>query len=164
MINTIDIAGRNPCSLIDGDGLRDVWYISKCTHMCLRCQNKNYWNKTGKTFKIQEIINEINKNELTDVTISGGDGLTIQYKSTLELLKQIKKQTNKNIWLYTGYVFEELYNSYKKECLNYIDILVDGKFEMDKRDISLRFVGSSNQRIINVQDSLRENKIIEWRS
>ena len=122
-----------------------------------------YVSSKERAKDIKDIIKEINKNKLTNVTISGGDGLTIQYNSTLELLKQLKLKTNKNIWLYTGYTWEELINSYKRECLKYIDVLVDGKFEISKKDISLRFRGSSNQRIINVQESLKQNKVIEYK-
>lgn len=161
MIDKINLVGYNPCSLVDGEGLREVLYIAKCNHYCEGCQNKDYWYSNGKSFYISEIIEMINKNKLTNITLSGGDGLTIQYENTLELMKQIKSKTNKNLWVYTGYTFEQLLNNqHKKECLNYIDILVDGRFELDKRDITLKFRGSSNQRIINVQDSLKQNKII----
>ena len=161
--NTIRVIGRNPCSLVDGEGIRDVWYIANCSHKCWGCQKKEYWYEKGKELNIQYIIDEINKTEsIVNVTISGGDGLTIQYENTLELLKQIKEKTNKNIWVYTGYTFEQLINSNKKECLNYIDILVDGKFEINKRDITLKFKGSTNQRIIDIQKSLKQNEIILW--
>ena len=162
MINSINLVGYNPCSLVDGDGLREVLYIAKCNHFCEGCQNKQYFNAEGKKFKISEVVEKINKNSLTNITLSGGDGLTIQYDNTLELLRQIKIKTNKDIWVYTGYTFEELLNSYKKECLQYIDILVDGRFEIDKKDISLKFRGSFNQRIIDVQESIKQNKVILW--
>lgn len=159
-MNNIYVTGRNSCSLADGEGLRDVWYISLCNHKCKGCQNKEFWNVKGELFSINEIIDMINENPLTNVTLSGGDGLTIQYKETLELLKAIKSKTNKNVWVYTGYTFEELFNSPKRECLDYIDVLVDGRFEIDKRDITLKFRGSSNQRIIDVKETLKNKKII----
>ena len=162
MNDTIRVIGRNPCSLVDGEGLRDVWYISYCNHNCFGCHNKDELN-TGKYLTYEYIINEINENKLTNVTISGGDGLTIQYKETLKLLKLIKEKTNKNVWVYTGYTYDELINSYKKECLKYIDVLVDGKFEIDKRDITLLFRGSENQRIIDVQKSLINNEVVLWK-
>ena len=87
--------------------------------------------------------------------------MTVQYENTLELLKQLKNKSNKNIWVYTGYTWEELFELNKQECLQYIDILVDGRFEQDKRDITLKFRGSSNQRIIDVQESLKQDKVIE---
>lgn len=162
IINTINLIGYNHCSLVDGDGVREVIYISKCTHKCFGCQNEKYWNDKGDEHLIDEVVKKLNKNPITNITISGGDGLTVQYENTLELLKRLKRKTNKNIWLYTGYTWEQLINSNKKECLKYIDILVDGKFDINKRDVSLQFKGSSNQRIIDVKSSLKKQKIILW--
>lgn len=159
--NTIRVIGYNPCSLIDGYGLREVIYIAGCTHFCKGCHNKKYWYNKGEEWKINKIADKLIKNKDTDITISGGDGLTTQFNSTLELIKQIKNKSSKNIWLYTGYTWEQLISSDKKEVLNYIDVLVDGKFEENLRDVSLAFRGSSNQRIIDVKKSLKENKIIE---
>lgn len=164
MENSIRVIGYNPCSLIDGYGLREVIYIAECTHGCQKCQNQKYWKDKGKTFLIKDIVNKVIKNPSTDITISGGDGLTVQYKETLELLKELKDKSTKNIWLYTGYTWEQLINSNKKEALNYIDILVDGRYENDLRDISLTFKGSSNQRIIDVQKSLKKGEVIIWQS
>lgn len=110
---------------------------------------------------IEEIIDKINDNPIADVTISGGDSLTVQYKDTLKLLQAIKNKTSKNIWLYTGYTFEEVLES-KKECLEYIDVLVDGRFEIEKRDLSTLFRGSSNQRLIDVKKTLERKCIITW--
>ena len=163
MKNSIRVIGYNPCSLIDGYGLREVIYIAGCTHYCKNCQNQSYWEDNGEEWLIKDVVNKLISNPNTDITISGGDGLTIQYENTLELLRQIKSKSNKNIWLYTGYTWEQLINSYKKEILQYIDVLVDGKYKDNLRDISLAFRGSSNQRIIDVQKSLKENKIIEER-
>ena len=160
-MNTINIIGYNPCSVADGDGLREVLYIALCTHHCPFCQNQKYWNDNGKEYEIDYLVNKLNSNPLTNITLSGGDGLTVQYDSTLKLLKELKNKTNKTIWVYTGYTWEELINSDKSECLQYIDILVDGRFEIDKRDITLKFRGSSNQRVINVKESLKQNKVIE---
>jgi len=160
IVNTIRLIGYNPCSLADGEGVREVIYISQCTHKCLGCQNEKYWNDKGDDYLIDEVINKLNKNPVTSITISGGDGLTVQYSNTLELLKRLKQNTTKSIWLYTGYTWEQLINSDKKEVLNYIDILVDGRFEIENRDITLIFKGSSNQRIINVQKSLKRGEIV----
>ena len=162
MNNTIRVIGYNPCSLIDGEGLREVLYIAECSHGCQGCQNQKYWKDKGEEFLISDIIKKITKNPSTDITISGGDGLTIQYKETLSLLKELKKHSNKNIWLYTGYTWEELINSDKKEVLLYIDVLVDGRFMIDKRDITLAFRGSSNQRIIDVKKSLKTKEVKLW--
>ena len=160
-MTTINIIGYNPCSVVDGEGLRKVLYIALCTHHCPHCQNQKYWNDKGKEYSIDYLVNKLITNPLTNITLSGGDGLTVQYKNTLELLKQLKNKSNKNIWVYTGYTWEELFELNKQECLQYIDVLVDGRFEQDKRDITLKFRGSSNQRIINVQESLKQDKVIE---
>lgn len=138
----------------NGIGLRTTIYVAGCWHFCKGCHNPFSWNKNhGKELTIEEIIDIIIDNELADVTISGGDPLTFQYEDTLELLKSIKRKTNKNIWLYTGFSFEYIYNT-MRECLDYIDVLVDGKFELDKRDLTLPFRGSKNQRLIDVKKTL----------
>lgn len=159
-MDTINIIGYNPCSVADGDGLREVLYIALCTHHCPFCQNQKYWNDKGKEYSIDYLVNKLITNPLTNITLSGGDGLTVQYENTLELLKQLKNKSSKNIWVYTGYTWEELINSDKRECLQYIDILVDGRFEIDKRDITLKFRGSSNQRLIDVKKSLLQKEVI----
>src|SRR5574342_809566 len=88
----------------NGSGLRTTIYVSGCFHHCFGCHNQSSWNPdNGQEMSIDEIIDIINENELSDVTISGGDGLTYQYNETLELLKAIKK-LDKNVWLYTGYL------------------------------------------------------------
>lgn len=159
-MDTINIIGYNPCSVADGDGLREVLYIALCTHHCPFCQNQKYWNDKGKEYSIEYLVNKLTTNPLTNITLSGGDGLTVQYENTLELLKQLKNKSSKNIWVYTGYTWEELINSDRSECLQYIDVLVDGRFEIDKRDITLKFRGSSNQRLIDVKKSLLQKEVI----
>jgi anaerobic ribonucleoside-triphosphate reductase activating protein len=161
-IDTIQLIGYNPCSFTEGDGLREVVYLSLCSHACLGCHNKQYWNDIGDIYEIDDVVDKLIKNPRTNITISGGDGLTIQYENTLELLKKLKEKSNKNIWLYTGYTWDELFKLNKNEVLNYMDVLVDGRFEIDKRDITLSFKGSSNQRIILVQESLKQDKIVLW--
>ena len=108
-MDTINIIGYNPCSVADGDGLREVLYIALCTHHCPFCQNQKYWNDKGKEYSIDYLVNKLITNPLTNITLSGGDGLTVQYENTLELLKQLKNKSNKNIWVYTGYTWEELF-------------------------------------------------------
>ena len=109
------------------------------------------------------MIEEIISKSDNDITISGGDGLTYQLNSTYELVKELKLKYNKNIWLYTGYTFEELLNSdniIHVEILKYIDVLVDGNFNPNYINDEHIFRGDSSQRIINVQESLKQNKII----
>jgi len=163
VIDTIRLIGYNPCSLNEGIGLREVCYIAECTHKCHGCHNEKYWYEKGDLYKIDEVVDKLTKNPITSITISGGDGLTVQYKNTLELLKRLKEKSNKNIWLYTGYTWEQLFELNKEEVLNYVDVIVDGRFEISERDVTLKFRGSSSQRIIDVKESLRENKVKEFK-
>ena len=146
----------------NGVGLRTVIYISGCEHRCEGCHNPSSWNvSNGTNMEIDEIIEIINSNEIADVTISGGDGLTYQYIETLQLLREIKNKTDKNVWLYTGFIFEDILH-FKKEILLFTDVIVDGRFEIEERDLNLRFRGSRNQRIIDVKESLKQNKVVLW--
>lgn len=161
----IFISGIQYDSCVNGVGFRDVIYISGCWHECRKyCHNKETHSKdSGVKYTIQNLINEINSKSSNDITISGGDGLTYQIMETYELIKELKLYNNKNIWVYTGYKFEELLsdlNPIRQEVLKYIDVLVDGKFNPDYKDESCVFKGDLTQRIIDVQKSLKENKII----
>ena len=158
MQNNIGILGINRVSLADGPGVRTVLYIGGCTHKCPGCHNESSHDDLGDMVPIDYVVAELLNNPYVDITISGGDGLTIQYEATLKLLKKLRAASSKNIWLYTGYTFEELINSDKKEVLDYIDVLVDGRFIESKRDITLKFKGSSNQDIIDVKESLYQKK------
>ncbi|NSL52808.1 anaerobic ribonucleoside-triphosphate reductase activating protein [Calidifontibacillus erzurumensis] len=147
----------------NGNGIRTVIYVSGCSHYCEGCHNPSSWNvNNGIEYSINELINIIEDNSIADVTISGGDSLTFQYEDTLMLVKEIKVKTRKNIWLYTGYVFEEIPDS-KKEILRNLDVLVDGRFELSKKNLQIMFRGSSNQRIIDVQRSIKEGITILWK-
>lgn len=159
-VDTIRLIGYNPCSVADGVGLREVLYIAQCTHRCKGCQNAKYWGDLGDEYTINEVVNKLIKNPLTNITLSGGDGLTVQYENTLELCKRLKEKSNKNIWVYTGYTYDELIKLNKTEIFKYIDVLVDGRFELDKRDITLKFRGSSNQRIIDIPKSLKDGRVV----
>lgn len=148
----------------NGKGIRTVIYVSGCTHYCKGCHNPSSWNPdNGHDYNMDELIEIIEDNSLADVTISGGDSLTFQYEETVKLVKAIKDKTNKNIWLYTGYSYENVLLN-KKEVLPYIDIMVDGKFDISKKDLNLLFRGSSNQRIVDVKQSIEENRLIIWRN
>lgn len=154
MVSKIRLLNIDTDCTDNGEGLRTTIYVSGCEHHCVGCHNPSSWNpNNGIEYTIDQVIQVILENELADVTISGGDSLTYQYENTLELVKAIKSRTKKNIWLYTGYEFEKVLE-HKKEILYYIDVLVDGKFEKDKRDLSLKFRGSSNQRIIDIKSVL----------
>ena len=151
------------CSVNNGTGIRCVLFVSGCSHHCVGCQNKDSWNyDAGKKFtnKQRDYILKYLESDIVDgITFSGGDPLEKENIScVVNLMKDIHNifGNTKNIWVYTGYKYEDI----DKSILKYIDVLVDGRFELDKRDITLAFRGSSNQRIIDVQKSLKENKII----
>lgn len=137
-------------SIVDGEGLRTVIFFAGCSHFCKGCHNPSSWNiNNGVEVSLEEILKEVKKNPLNDVTFSGGDPI-YQVKELVKLAKEIKK-LNKNIWCYTGYTIEELRSINNKdinELLETIDVLVDGRFEIDNLDLSIPFRGSTNQRII----------------
>ena len=161
----IFISGIQYDSCVNGVGFRDVIYISGCWHECRKyCHNKETHNpKYGKKYFIENLIKEILSKSSNNITISGGDSLTYQISETLELVKELKLRYKKDIWLYTGYKFEELLedsNNMRQEILNYIDVLVDGNFNPNFASGEVAFKGDSSQRIIDVKKSIKENKVI----
>ncbi|MEH7108862.1 anaerobic ribonucleoside-triphosphate reductase activating protein [Bacillus sp. JJ1764] len=148
-------------SIVDGRGLRTVIFFAGCPHLCQGCHNPESWNIEGGTeWSEAEIFQEVMKNELTDITFSGGEPF-LQAREIAVLARKLK-QEGKNIWCFTGYRYEELIQEPDHvSLLEQIDILVDGRFELKKRDLTLRYKGSSNQRIINVPKSLKSGEIIE---
>jgi len=149
-----------PNSIVDGIGIRQVFFLAGCPHHCKGCQNPQSWNPNGGEHYTVEEIAAIALKSPYDVTFSGGDPL---YQLTeLNAVASLIKPT-KGIWVYTGYTWEEIMeNDALRSVLPNIDVLVDGRYEEDKRNLELRFRGSENQRIIDVQKSLRENKIVLW--
>ncbi|PGZ98233.1 anaerobic ribonucleoside-triphosphate reductase activating protein [Bacillus pseudomycoides] len=141
-------------SVVDGEGLRTVVFFAGCPHRCFGCHNPQSWNiYNGTEVTTEEIIKEIEKNPLTDVTFSGGDPF-FQAAEVKVIAKAVKKM-KKNLWIYTGYTLEEIQNSRNNdmiELLQYADVLVDGRFELEKRNLTLPFRGSSNQRIIRLKE------------
>lgn len=148
-------------TMVDGPGFRTSIYAAGCPNQCPGCHNPQSWDiANGTPMTTEEILPIILADPFADVTFSGGDPM-YQPEGFTELAKSIKSQSNKNIWCYTGYTFEHLLNMpAQRELLQYIDVLVDGPFIESLKNESLRFRGSSNQRIINVQDSLLQNKVI----
>ena len=151
--------------MLNGDGLRVVLWVSGCSHKCKGCQNPITWNhNVGLDFDEeakQEIFTELSKNYISGITFSGGDPLFIynEYEVT-KLAKEIKEKfPTKTIWLYTGYSWEYL-KTLNLNILQYLDVLVDGKFNQHLKNVNLYWRGSSNQRVIDVQESLKQNKIV----
>lgn len=136
-------------TMADGPGLRTSIYCAGCAHHCPGCHNPQSWDfKAGKDMEVDDLLEMIKADEFCNVTFSGGDPF-YQVEAFTELARKIKEQTRKTIWCYTGFTIEEIrQDSSKTPLLDYIDVLVDGPFILEKRDISLHFRGSSNQRII----------------
>lgn len=159
--------------IANGEGIRVSLFVSGCTHHCKNCFNKETWDfNYGKPFtKAEEdkIIQELKPDHINGLTLLGGEPMEpANQKCLLEFVKRVKQiYPNKTIWCYTGYLFDQellqpsrAFCPFTKEFLSYIDILVDGEFKEELKDITLRFKGSSNQRIIDVQKSLKENTVV----
>ncbi len=143
---------------VDGPGLRTTIYFAGCSHRCYNCHNPESWDqKAGSDMDIEAIVEHIIENDF-DVTFSGGDPL-FQVDALFQLAERVRL-LGKNIWCYTGYTYEEIVKSEQlSKILQYVDVIVDGRFVNELRDTSLRFRGSSNQRIIDVQKSLATGNI-----
>ena len=160
----IRVAGFEKESFIDGAGVRYTIFTQGCKHNCEGCHNPQTHDiKGGSLFKIDKIMEEIKEYDFLDgVTLSGGDPL-YQPSATLKLIKRIKEETTLTIWCYTGFKFEDLLRNKDKkikDILNNIDVLVDGPYIKELRNLALRFRGSSNQRIIDVKESLKTNSLV----
>ena len=159
----------------NGKGVRVSLFVSGCTKNCKGCFNSQAWDfNYGKEFtekEVSKIIQELNHPDVSGLSILGGEPLEYtNQKGLLPLVKRIKEELpNKNIWCYTGYTFDEdvmgkMFENWKetKELMSYIDVLVDGKFEENKKDLNLKFRGSSNKRIIDVKESLKFHKVVGY--
>lgn len=159
----VRVSGIIKESIVDGVGIRYVIFFQGCPHNCKGCQNPQTHSFDKGTFvNINDIIREINSNPLLDgVTFSGGEALC--YPKQCAIIASAVKKQNKTVWLYSGYTFEQILRyPKKKRALELVDVLVDGKYIEEQRDLDLRFKGSSNQRIIDVQKSLKQGKIVLW--
>ena len=160
-MTTISILEIVEDTTVDGPGFRTSVYSSGCPHHCPGCHNPQSWDiENGHAVEIEEILKVILADPFADVTFSGGDPM-FQPEGFTALARAIKQQSNKNIWCYTGFLFEILLqNPAQKALLEQIDVLVDGRFIEALKDEELRFRGSSNQRIIDVQASLKKGETV----
>ena len=141
-------------SVVDGVGIRSVLFVAGCPHHCKGCHNPQSWLESNGTLTdINDIYNELISDELADgITLSGGESM-LYAKQLLPILRRIKRETNLNVWCYTGFKYEELLeNEYRKELLKYVDVLVDGPFILELRDTNLHWCGSSNQRVLRLEN------------
>ena len=157
----IRIAGVVNDSIVDGPGIRYTVFFQGCTHNCLNCHNPGTHDVNGGyLIDTDEIINKVKNNPLLDgITLSGGDPL-LQVEGVIELSKKCK-QLGLNVVCYTGFTFEEL-KKFKDfdRIVQDIDYLIEGKYVDSLRDLSLKYRGSSNQRIIDIKKSLSSGQII----
>lgn len=152
--------------IANGVGITMSLWTQGCPHHCKGCFNVETWDfNKGKEFTksdLKYIFDNINKNNIDrDLSILGGEPLCPQnIEGVINLCKEFKKvYPNKKIYIWTGYTLEE-FNDTQKSILNHIDVIVDGKFIEDKRNLSLKLRGSENQRVINVKETLKNKKII----
>lgn len=149
--------------MLNGDGLRVVLWVSGCSHCCKDCQNPITWDPDGGLLfddaAKQEIFDQLDKPYISGITFSGGDPLHSANRLDVRaLVEEIhSKYPNKTIWLYTGYKWEEIWHY---PMMKYIDVVVDGEFEVENKDTSLLWKGSSNQRVIDVQATLLKTEKI----
>lgn len=156
----------------NGIGVRVVLWVSGCSHHCKECHNPQTWSPdNGFPYSEEtekEVLAALDKSFIDGITLSGGDPLFKgNLVAILNLVKRIRKELpQKTIWIYSGYTWEEIHSSsdadmlLRKEIVELTDVFVDGKFELDKKNIRLKYCGSENQKVIDVKETLKNNKII----
>lgn len=145
--------------MLNGDGLRVVLWVAGCDHCCPGCHNPITWDPEGglafDDAAKQEIFEQLDKSYISGLTFSGGDPLfpsnRLDVRAFAEEVK--KRYPDKNIWLYTGYDWEDVLHY---PVMQYVDVVVDGEFKQDKKDVNLQWKGSSNQRVIDVRATLAQ--------
>lgn len=159
-------------SIENGTGVRVSLFVSGCTHHCKECFNREAWDfDFGEPFTKEtedEILKELAPDYMAGITLLGGEPMEPQnQRGLIGLLRRMKKRMpQKTIWIYTGYVYEDLLPGGRAECevtdeiLSLCDILVDGPFLAEKKNISLKFRGSENQRIIDVPATRETGKVV----
>lgn len=163
------------CDIANGPGVRVTLFVSGCTHHCKGCFNEMTWDfQYGREFTeedIDKLIKLLEPSYVAGLTLLGGEPMEYRNQQGLLLLLRKVKEAypDKTIWCYTGYLYEKdiLENFCGKweetrEMLSYLDVIVDGEFVEELKDISLRFRGSSNQRIIDVKKSRETGKVVLW--
>lgn len=145
--------------MLNGDGLRVVLWVAGCSHCCKECQNPITWDPDGGLLfdeeAKKELFEALDKSYISGITLSGGDPLhSANRLDVRNLLEEIRtKFPNKTIWLYTGDSWENILHY---PLLQFVDVLVDGEFKAEEKDVKLLWKGSKNQRVIDVQKSLKQ--------
>ncbi len=168
-LSEMRIADYKPFNMVDGEGVRCSLYVSGCKFLCPGCYNKVaqsfHYGQVYDDDLEEQIMEDLAQPYVQGITFLGGEPF-LNTQVTLRLAKKIRKEfgNTKDIWSWTGYTWDELMQESldKLELLSLIDILVDGRFLESKKDLTLQFRGSSNQRIIDVQRSLKEDKVHIW--
>lgn len=167
MYQTINLYGIKKHSLVNGPGIRYVLFLQGCYHNCHGCQNpESHDPNKGTVVNLNEIMNNIlNDNKITGITLSGGEPL-LQANICCKIAHDCK-QHGLNVWVYTGFKYEEIIKGIAgenaKKLLEYIDVLVDGRFEIENRSETCKWRGSTNQRIIDIPATLanKSKSVIE---
>lgn len=149
----------------NGPGVRSTIFFSGCRFNCKDCFNKAYQDfKYGHewTKEVEDNFIEMIKDpKISGVSILGGEPMQQDPHAMYKLLKRIKEEANKNIWMWTGYVYGETLPPFKREMINeFVDVLVDGQFIKELKDLNLAFRGSSNQRLIDIKETIKSDKIV----
>lgn len=163
------------CDIANGPGVRVSLFVSGCTHHCKGCFNEVAWDfNYGEPFTRQTvdlILNMLEPDYIRGLTLLGGEPFEPQNQGPIvELLRQVRNRfPQKSIWAFSGYLFEQIQSGklgdpeITREYLSYLDVLVDGPFIEEKKNLSLRFRGSENQRLIDVPATLKEGKVVLWK-
>lgn len=172
----MNYCGIKKCDIANGLGVRVTLFVSGCTHHCKGCFQPETWDfEYGDKFTEdteKELLEALAPDYIHGITLLGGEPFEPENQRVLVgFVKKVKdKYPRKNIWCYTGYLLdEELLKPSRARCevtdelLSYIDVLVDGEFQLDKKNISLQFCGSENQRLIDVKATLEKGEIVLWR-
>lgn len=151
----------------NGPGIRTTIFVSGCTHNCPGCFNKEYQNfRYGDMWtqkQTEEVISYLKEDSVSGLSLLGGEPFQ-SAKDLAEVVKEIKKETDKNIWVYSGYIFEDIIKDEDMlDLLSVCDVLVDGLFVEELKDLTLKFRGSSNQRIIDIKRSLEDKEPVAYK-
>jgi anaerobic ribonucleoside-triphosphate reductase activating protein len=159
-INNIRVLDIKYGTSVDGVGLRTSIYCAGCENHCVGCHNPQSWDENGgEPILVEELFDRVVDADM-NVTFTGGDPM-FHPEGFIKLAKMIKERTNKTIWCYTGYRFEDLLqHPVRRQLVELCDVIVDGKFVEKERDLSLHFRGSRNQRIIDVPKSLQGDVVL----